>query len=254
MNKKLLFPLALFLAFSLSCGKKEDAQQINPCVEDILSPFPPPTCSDVKQTDYFCDVEFLGKYQLEESSKLFQPQYCEAIGNKITYKNDKGTLLDLAVYQKGYGETNVIHNSFVPCAGDTNKYKGYCIDYQQLWISLRSDQTGLDISMYVLTAPDYDNAAAKHVGDFLKITRKKSANAFWQDFYAVINRRSLSYDKTELQEYYPEIELLGRKFTEVISNDISLFVDPKPYKYYFNKEVGLIGFVDSAGVLWVIES
>lgn len=125
MNKKLLFPLALLLAFSLSCGKKEDTQEVNPCVEDILTPFPPATCSDITHTDYFCEVEFLGKYQLEESSKLFQPQYCESVGNKITYKNENG---------------------------------------------------------------------------------------------------------------------------------VSLFVDPKPYKYYFNKEIGLIGFVDSSGVLWVIES
>ena len=68
---------------------------------------------------------------------------------------------------------------------------------------------------------------------------------------SVLNERSLPYTALDRQEFYPKLELLGRQYNNVISKDLSNYVT-RPFKYYVNQEVGLIGFEDSQGVLWLL--
>lgn len=178
--------------------------------------------------------------------------YFPAMKRTIRYKNEKGETIDLKVDDKTYLKSNAVYSSAVSCPGDSTKTTGYCIEFEQLVIGLREQTGKLDLSISILTKPDMRNPGAGRAGDFLNITRKKGNNLF-SELSFVLNQRTLTYEEEFNQAHLDQIELLGKTFSDVITNDITLFVNPKPYKYYFNQEVGLIGFVDSDGVLWVIE-
>lgn len=250
MNK--IFIFCLFAALFFSCKKKDDPEPGNPCAGFVETPVFMTSCDNFPDTKYFCSIEFVGNFQLEESSKAYQPQYCEPVGKSIRYRNEKGEAIELKIDDKAYQKSNVVYSTVSTCPGDSTKTVGYCIDFEQLQVGLREPTDKLDLTISILTKPDLRNPGPGNAGDFLVITRQKNNNLFSEASF-VLNKRTLSYEEDFNQAHLDQIELLGKTYTDVLTNDITLFANPKPYKYYFNKETGLIGFVNSDGVLWVIE-
>lgn len=250
MNK--IFICCLFATVVFSCKKKDEPEPGNPCVGGVETPVFITSCDNFPDTKYFCSIEFVGKFQLEESSKAYQPQYCEPIGKSIRYRNEKGETIELKIDDKTYQKSNAIYSAAFPCPGDSTKTVGYCIDFERLQVGLREQTDKLDLTISVETKPDMRNPGPGRAGDFLVITRTKN-NILYSDANFVLNKRTLSYEEDFNQVHLNQVELLGKTYTDVLTNDITFFANPKPYKYYFNKGTGLIGFVDSDGVLWVIE-
>lgn len=251
MNK--IFSFCLLAALVFSCKKKDDAESGNPCVGAVETPEFLVKCFDDRGVpETLCAVEFTGDFELNEYSKTFQHQYCEPIGTTIRYKNEKGEIREMTIIKKMYQKSNAIYNSAVRCPEDSTKFVGYCIDFERLDIWIKSDQGNLDITLSVHTKPDLRNPGPDRVGDFLEISRKLE-NKLVSVVSFVIDKRTLSYEEEPLQVHLDKIELMGRVFEDVITNDVSLFPNPKLFKYYINAAAGLIGFVDSDGVLWVIE-
>lgn len=250
MNKIFIFCLLATVVFS--CKNKNDVEPGNPCVGAVETPSFHLTCSDDRSGEPFCEVEFIGDFRLEESSKAYQAQYCEPVGKIVRYKNVNGEVIELKIEEKSYQKSNAIYGVVPGCMGDSSKPVGYCIDFERLEIKMKSDSAGLDLTLSVQTRPDLQNPGQRRVGDILVVTRRLGNNAFAVVSF-VVNKRTLGYEEEFNQEHLDQIVLLGKSYSDLITNDITLFTDPKPYKYYFNKEVGMIGFVDQTGVLWVIE-
>ncbi len=251
MNK--IFSFCLLAALVFSCKKKDDTESGNPCVGAVETPDFLVKCFDDRGLpETLCAVEFTGDFELNDYSKTFQHQYCEPIGKIIRYKNAKGEILEMTIINKMYEKSNAIYSAAFRCPEDSSKFIGYCIDFERLEIWMKSDQSNLYITLGVHTKPDLREPGPDRVGDFLEI-RRNLGNNLVSVVPFVIDRRTLSYEEEPFQVRLDKIELMDRVFADVITNDVSLFPNPKPYKYYINAAAGLIGFVDSDGVLWVIE-
>lgn len=251
MNK--IFILCLLATLVFSCKNNDEAALGNPCAGVVESPDWLITCyTDRGIEPHYCSIVFVGDFELEEISKAYQPQYCEPSGKTVRYKNVSGGIIDFKIMGKAYQKANAIYSGAPGCKGDSSKFVGYCIDYERLDLRMKSDSPDLDLSLSIQTQPDLRNPGPGRVGDFLVITRKLSAGAFAPTSF-VINKRTLSYEEEMNQVFLKKVELSGNTYLEVLTNDITFSADPKPYKYYFNRDVGLIGFVDPSGTLWIIE-
>ncbi|MEZ4888767.1 MAG: hypothetical protein R3E32_28835 [Chitinophagales bacterium] len=65
--------------------------------------------------------------------------------------------------------------------------------------------------------------------------------------FGTINTQSFPYDF----QYLPEIEILGKTFFEVYTHEEDL----KGFytKIYYNKEFGIVSFVDETGMQWRVD-
>ena len=246
--------LALLITVFFSCKDEEvQIQSVSSCIGDPEPNDWTGTCADFSyDTAKVCSCADMGSFKLEESSLEYLPLYCKEIGEVISFENDKGEMLHLEVSVKAYKRYSSLHYSYKPCADNSTKVNTYLLEFEQLSIWLKSETNGLQLLLSLKTKPDLAQHGEGRVGDFLEITRRKNSNYWTIDLTAVVNQRNLSYHETFSQEYYEQIELLGKTFRRVISTDISYHVDPKPYKYYYTAEQGLVGFIDQSGVLWRI--
>ena len=248
--------LALLFSVFFSCKEKVEVEEVQSVSSCIGEPEPNPwsgSCDDYSyDTSKVCSCANMGSFKLEESGVEYLPMYCKAIGEVISFENDKGETLNLEVSEKAYNRYTSMHYAYQPCADNPSKVNTYVLEFEQLSIWLKSETNNLQLQIALKTKPDLVQHGEGRVGDFLEITRRKSSNYWSVDLTAVVNQRNLSYHEAILQEYYEQIELLGKTFNKVISQDISYHVDPKPFKYYYTAEQGLVAFIDQSGVLWRI--
>jgi hypothetical protein len=245
--------LTLLLAVFFSCKDKE-IPPVSSCIGEPAPNFWRASCDNYPiDTSLVCSCNDMGSFKLEASSMECLPLYCKEIGDVIQYVNDKGETLNMVVSNKTYNQYSGFHSAYKTCFEDSPKVNVYHLDYEQLSVLLMSESTNLQLVITIKTIPDLSQHGEGRVGDFLEITRKKSSFGDWAvDLTAVVNQRSLSYHEEIFQEYYEQIELLGKTFNKVISHDVTHYVNSKPFKYYYTAERGLVGFVDQSGVLWRI--
>lgn len=197
----------------------------------------------------FCESEFLGSYELLEESYEYLPQYCTNQNSTIVYTNTNGDSLNLVLSFKSFNKSKSAYNTFVECDDDATKTKSVCIDNEAIRIQLDSAEPELSLA---ITLQSKLEVATQGIGDFLEVTRTDTATgSLYLEFSSVIAQRTLSYATTFNQEYFDKLKLNTIEYTNVISNDISNFQNPK-YKFYFNTEKGMIGFRDTNDVLWTL--
>jgi hypothetical protein len=202
-------------------------------------------------TMYICQTENIGNFQLDDSSKEYMPLFCQNTGNSVLYENKLGEIIQLKIEAKTFYKSSSLYNTFTPCKNDSMRSLGYCFENERITVALKSINSDLNITFDIYTAPEIRVPFTGQIGDFLEINRKLDSTRYSVDFIAVVKQRSLSYDKVSLQEFYSSIDILGNNFKNVISNDITKYQVPL-YKYYWNKEVGLVAFADTTGTIWKI--
>ncbi len=245
-----LLLLAVFFSCSDDDPETSNLSQRLMCLEDerdIL--LPEPECDNLSTSAFFCELIEVGEFDLLDSSKEFMPYACEDTGTTYTYQNPEGDLLTLEQTAFSFIKTSstlLINDS---CENDTINNKGLCIIGENIFVSLRSDISPLQIQIRLKVLPDFDISNLGGVGDFLEITRKTGQNAFRRDIQLLLDQRTLNFEPSPLQEFYDTIILNGQEFNNVFSQDISVITSPT-YKYYYNKESGLVGFEDLFGVIW----
>lgn len=256
MKNHFLLAIGLLFALLFSCKKTERASE--PAFADCTGKSDPPAgildCSDfIYGSLLFCETTHVGDFELDQQSKRYMPQYCKQLNSVLEFENANGESFLFKVFEKTFQQQHIIYNTGETCPDDTSKYSGVCIGSEVLRLTLRSDTPALTLTIQLTTEPDVLDLTNGKVGDYLSIFRWTSANSYYIDLETVVNQRTLPYENLPLHEFYPELMLLGRKFKNVISRDVALFSN-KPFKFYVNQEVGLIGFEDKAGVLWVLKT
>jgi len=244
VNKIILF--SLIIAF-ISCNE-EEVQPRNHCLDEPILVDP----NQCNTATFLCRVDRLGIYDLQENSKSFQPFYCKEVGSRIKYVNSAGDTIFMNLFSKWHNRIGTVdYTSIEKCQEDTTKFIAYCFDSESVLVILISDELPIELIIKLEAYPDLYGLDKTKGGDFLYIYRRLSETTFSKDFGAVISKGNLPYSNLPYQEFYPSIELLGKTYTNVMSNGISPLSDPKP-KYYYNASIGLIGFVDFDGTLWRI--
>ena len=244
------FYLILLLVL-FSCSKEDDLQTdtILECLGEAEIPIFPRTCDNFLSNDLFCDISDVGEFQLEESSKEFMRYACSEIGDKLKFQNENNEELEFEIVRKQYQSVMVGFSTSNICQSDSSKVEGICVSIELITLKLVSLNPELELTIEIKNFPEINDDVFEGVGDFLQINRSIGGNSFITELFAVISQRSLSFEQSPSQENIESIEILNETFTDVISRDINNFTGD-PFKYYYSKSDGLIGFQDSDGVLW----
>lgn len=250
--KKPLLLLTFLLAIVLSC-RKENPPSVSDCAGVPVNLIFSSDCNLFFIDSFVCQVEDLGRFQLEEHSKTFQPLFCKPVGQFIKYVNEKGESVFVKIAAKQYSLLKGTQLAYPVCENDSTRRKAFCLEYEALEVGLESEEKGWQFEIAIKTIPDLVNPASGGVGDFIEIVRRTPLNFWSADMSAVVSQRTLSYARSFAQENYGTIELLGRSFQDVISKDLMYYSAPKPFKFYCNAEEGLVGFIDQEQVLWRID-
>lgn len=250
--KIILVLLGGLVIFSCQKDIEETKNPILECIGEATVPNGGNTCADPKGFDnFFCDRIYFGAFELEESSKLFMPQYCLNEGDSIVFESSDGKFLNLLIENKRFYKSNILYNSFLHCKDDSVKYMSLCIYNENLAIKLKSTVNDLTLDIMITTEPDIYDSNLESVGDVLQIARQLTITKAVRELSAIINSRTLNHSVKNDQEFYEKIILKNKTYNNVISNDRSHLSNPG-YKYYYNTDYGLIGFVDESNKLWTL--
>jgi hypothetical protein len=197
----------------------------------------------------YCIVYDAGKFNLDDESKEFMPQFCEVPGKLLTYKNKFGDTILLEVLSKKYYTSIRASEYIMNCTNDSLQKSAYCYRYEAIDISLESIDHTLHISVEISLQPDYDDPLSGKVSDYIYILRRISQHSFVPEFYAVITRRNSSHSNDNNFEFYNSLQINNSTYYNVLSYNYS-WSPGSLYKYYYNKQYGLIAFKDSLGMYW----
>ena len=206
------------------------------------------SCDESKERNsIWCNVISFGSYELEETSKEYLPQFCNEVESVFKYRNLNGDSILFNTTCKKYLRHWSTFGTKFNCANDERTI-GYCVDTESARLTIESDDPSIELLIKLTTIPDVYDTDIGNVGDELTIW-----NSSTLEFSAIVNKRTLSYDKvTDYEERYDSLELNSTVYYEVISNKPSEWGNPR-FKYYYNKAIGLIGFTDNNGITWTIE-
>ncbi len=253
MKNTFFFFFFFFLFYG--CSDDEMGTPLNElsCLGDASTPIVQSDCDNFPLNPQICESVYVGDYTLEEESRKFLPQFCRGIGDRDIYVNANGEKVEMEVVLKNFINTHSLRNTFMPCENDSTKNIGACIGLEAALMKMRSLDSTIELNLQLHTKLSSGDPLSGKVADYVEISRAAGNNTFVLDFSVIVNERDVGNDPSPFQENLGAIDLLGESFDDVISSDISFFNDPKPFKYYYNWEVGLIAFQDSDGVLWRIQ-
>lgn len=196
----------------------------------------------------WCDIIPFGSFSLEETSKEYLPQFCNEVESTFKYKNINGDSILFKMICKQFYRHLGIHSSGNSCEIGNGSI-GYCVDTETARLTIKSDTPEIELLITLTTIPDTRDTIIGNIGDQLRISRKNAPI----EFFAIIDNRTLSYDKViPYEERFDSIELNNNLYFDVISNSTTEWEAPR-FKYYYNRETGLIGFTDTEENTWTIE-
>ncbi len=248
-----IFFLSVPLCFS--CSNDEDVPPFFElsCLGSATTPIITTSCESFPPSSQICEAVHVGDFTLEEETRSYLQQYCRQIGDVDVFVNANGERIDMEIYFKNFINTHLLKNTFIPCENDSLKNIGACIGLEVAQVKMRSSDETIDIALQLSTKLSAESPLEAKVADYVDITRAVGNNTFVQEFSVIVHERNIGFSQAVHQENLGTIDLLGETFDEVISADISGFVNSQPFKYYYTQRFGLVAFQDTAGVLWRLE-
>lgn len=257
--KRLLLLLALPLFFACS---KEESQSSNlsknqtlsaDCLKDEM-PFDigPSQCGF--DTSFFCEViEVQEPYFLSDEDKEWLKAYCLNDFDKIFFHDEEGneTYLEASSHRYSTITTNALGNG---CVDDPEKSKTYCIKSDNARVEFRVPIAALSFELSIRNNFSVDEFETIEPSLYIEAVTYNFSNP---DNFRIINHFGASVDdnRRSFQIFFPEIDILGRTFKEVYSsNDTNVFppIDPDALKIFYNKEFGIVSFIDNNNTQWVL--
>lgn len=188
---------------------------------------------------YYCDVEHVGTLMLPEVSKCWIPQYQFEIGQTFEYQNSQGEKIELTLSEKNHVlDPEILDQE--EC--DTANYNlGLCYDVETYYIMLSNEDEEIKlyiemgIDLFRSEDPEYDGKPDV----LLRILKIHSTG------YTGWGIRAEEYDNSPyiLSPFEEKMTLLDKEFNNVY----------RAGKYWYTKEIGLIGFRDDENVRWVLQ-
>ncbi|MEM8526055.1 MAG: hypothetical protein AAGG68_15560 [Bacteroidota bacterium] len=100
--------VVLALSFYSSCTKNDEVlpQQPIDCLGEAVNMLDSFSCesqlAERLSDSNICDVEYIGRYELEDNTKEFAVQYCLETGEEVRYKNKEGDVKKFVLQDKLY--------------------------------------------------------------------------------------------------------------------------------------------------------
>ncbi|MEZ4888765.1 MAG: hypothetical protein R3E32_28825 [Chitinophagales bacterium] len=251
---KYLLLFAVFLLVLVSCKKEENApirnHEFGNCLKDEEPLYFEECILPESDSIEYCEIIYPNAIlPLSNVASDLLPYYCCEIGDKIPFINQMNESVDFSISAKLRRPLSV--NQLEDCELDPTLKKINCVNYESVWFQIDSDLTDSGIVLYLL--PTYVNEFLKfqELGEHL-IIFNRFVRGIQRDLFIIpadLNNlnSSLSYNF----QYLPEIEILGKTYFEVYTHEEDL----KGFytKIYYNKEFGIVSFVDETGVQWRLD-
>jgi hypothetical protein len=167
----------------------------------------------------------------------------------IEYENQDGEIISFELSDKGYYNTHSFMNRGLICEADSTEVILDCMDHEMAYVRLESQEHSFLISLQ--TMANKLNSDATQLGDYLVISREEVADYFVDEARFIVDQRSLDHSLSNCTSFYDFIELNGKSYQNVLGPDLN---DGCPgYRYYVDKEHGLLAFSRSGGDLYVLK-
>ena len=196
-----------------------------------------------------CQNEFVGSFELTETSKDVFPYLEITDSTNIIFTNESG---EEAVYNIKFPFSGMF-NAWVPKPCPVNEEEEIQFEYETEFnsVELRSEDRPIAFGLTLQTRLDYDDPAAGKVSDIFMIHTYDSIESTFfgfQVFNMVADIRTSTLSTWEA-EYFESIEINNKVLTDVYKTD---FVDPFIILYY-SFDYGIAAFTDNEEVQWVFD-
>lgn len=243
----------LFLLVLVSCKKEEIDEKISNC---LLEEKEDGVTGCIKENfgslyDDYCEVIIVEDViRLSEDSKMWLPFYCYEVGEKIYYSDEQSNETFFSIERKNYSRLSAGYHNFETCLDSTNRKKLYCIDNEYASVTISSELLELEPTISVKSEIKLPfSIDSIKTGTSLEIRTLDSSGTITPHFNLTIEKEESMINSNI--KYYSEIEILGKHFFEVYSQKFDFFGGR--IKIYYNKEYGIVSFVDETGVQWRLD-
>ncbi len=252
MNRYLLLLISLIL---FSCSKKEEAPLSKNQVlsaECLKSAEPisfDPTC--YFDSTYHCElIEYQNEIPISDENKEWLKAFCLNDFDRIFFHDEDGNETYLEIAEKRYMKMR--QNIGVDtCAGE--RLSVYCVKTERASVEIRVPIASMTINLGIrnnLNVEENRKIVSNVVIEAYSIVSSIQSTQFINHFNIIPD-----FDNSFLQEFFPEIDILDKTFEEVYtSSDTNIILpsNPDALKIFYNKEFGIVSFIDNNGTQWVL--
>ena len=205
-------------------------------------------------TSFSCEViEVQEPHFLSDEDKDWLKAYCLNDFDKIFFHDEDGneTYLEVSMHRYNTVTTTAFGNR---CVDDPEKLKAYCIKTDNATVEFRVPIAALSFEMRIRKNFNVDEFEIIEPSLYIEAVTFDFADP---DKFKIINHFGALVDEELLgfQRFFPEIDILGKTFKEVYSSNETnvLFpIDPDALKIFYNKEFGIVSFIDNNNTQWVL--
>lgn len=232
------------------------------CDDDKLTNFEFPNCSfDFEPKDNtsdqcfnhvldslaFCELIDVDEYfYLPITHREWMPYHCLSVGSQIPYINSKNEETFLIVQKLDKGIYSGRFNGFDDCDLNDDRHRIYCINREVMTAVLSSDLLGHSLSLILEVEFNRPFELPPKTGAILNINGNNISH-----FTAFVETNELENIQAGNLIFEEEFNILGESFMNV--HTFENVVHDSFVQIYYNKEYGIIGFIDYAGELWKIK-
>ena len=255
MNRYLLLLIAIFLLFSCSkdtsVNRPLTANQMfsSDCFEEAEPTSIASQCI-VDTTTYCQIVEIQESFPFSDDEKEWLKSFCLNTFDKIFFHNENGEEIFMEIDSKGYF-TNTSLRAFENCSDD--RLRAYCVQIEQanvgFWIPDLT--TTFDLNLTKIFEGEYpdDLRSSLALWAFTISEPNVINNQFSLTTHLNID---VSLESNISQEFFDEITILDRTFQNVFTSKDVILISPNTLKFFYNKEFGIVSFIDNNGTQWVL--
>lgn len=252
MNRYLLLLVSLIL---FSCSKDEDStlsknQVLSAeCFKDIVPTGFSQGCSS--DSIYHCEVtEYQDEIPISNEDREWLKIFCLNDFDKIYFHDEEGNETFLEIAEKRF--LTMYRTVGIDTCAD-GRFRAFCVKTEQAQVEIR-----VPIASTTFNLGIRNNLNVQENGDIVSnvMIEAYTINSFLQstlfiNHLNVIPEAEFSFG----QEFFSEIEILDKTFNNVYtSNDSNLLISrhPDAIKIFYNKEFGIVSFIDNNGTQWVL--
>ena len=252
MNRYFLLLISLVL---FSCSKNGDSTLTKNqafSAECLKSAEP----MNFDQTCYFdstyhCDlIEYPDEIPISDENREWLKAFCLNDFDRIFFHDEDGNETYLEIAEKRF-MTMRQNIGIDTCAGE--RLSVYCVKTEFANVEIRVPIASMTINLGIR-----NNFNVQDNGKIISsvVVEAYTLDASIQPVRYISHLNVIpEFDNSLLQEFSPEMDILDKTFEEVYtSNNTNLFVSPNPdaLKIFYNKEFGIVSFIDNNGTQWVL--
>lgn len=195
----------------------------------------------------FCEIIVVNEhYLLPMNHREWMPYYCLNVGDAIPYINSVNEETYLVVENLDRGLYSGGFNGFDDCGLNDGRHRIYCVNWEIMSTQLSSELLGHDFQIKLEVEFNRPFEIPLRTGAILNIRGNNISH-----FTAFVEPGDLENIQAENFIFDEEIELLGEVFLDV--HTFKNVVQDSFVQFYYNKEFGVIGFVDYNNELWKLK-